>query len=98
MLKSDSLTAARPARPGHGVSSDAMSGQPTPPGAYLSAKEVATLLGVSLRTVRRWIAEGTLPAARLGGVVRIRRADLDRRLDPTAPARPPTRRPSRGKG
>ena len=71
-----------------------MSGQGVTPGEYLSAKEVASLVGVSLRTVRRWIAEGTLPAARVGGVVRIRRRDLERVLTPPSP-RP--RRPTRGK-
>jgi excisionase family DNA binding protein len=35
---------------------------------YLRAGEIARLFGVSLRTVRRWIAEEVLPSVKLGGV------------------------------
>jgi excisionase family DNA binding protein len=38
---------------------------------YRTAAEVALELGVSLRTVRRWVADGRLPAARVGRSVRI---------------------------
>lgn len=38
---------------------------------YRTAAEVADDLGVSLRTVRRWIAEGRLPAVRVGRSVRV---------------------------
>jgi excisionase family DNA binding protein len=38
---------------------------------YLTAAEAAERLGISLRTVRRRIADGTLPAVRIGGSVRI---------------------------
>ena len=38
---------------------------------YRTAAEVARELGVSLRTVRRWIADGRLPATRVGRAVRI---------------------------
>jgi excisionase family DNA binding protein len=38
---------------------------------YLTAAEAAERLGISLRTVRRRIADGTLPAVRIGGAVRI---------------------------
>ena len=34
---------------------------------YLRAGEIARLFGVSLRTVRRWIAEEALPSVKLGG-------------------------------
>jgi len=37
----------------------------------LSPTEVARRLGVSRRTVRRWIKSGVLPAYRVGGVYRI---------------------------
>lgn len=35
---------------------------------YLRAGDIARLSGVSLRTVRRWIADRTLPSVKLGGV------------------------------
>jgi excisionase family DNA binding protein len=38
---------------------------------YLGAAEAAARLGVSLRTVRRRIADGSLPSVRLGRAVRI---------------------------
>lgn len=38
---------------------------------YLTAGEVAERLGISLRTVRRRIADGSLPAVRIGRAVRI---------------------------
>jgi excisionase family DNA binding protein len=47
---------------------------------YLRAREVAELLGVSERTVRRWIAEGTLPSTRIGGARLLAKADLERLL------------------
>jgi excisionase family DNA binding protein len=34
---------------------------------YLRAREVANLLNLSERTVRRWIADGTVPSAKIGG-------------------------------
>jgi excisionase family DNA binding protein len=42
----------------------------------LSPREVAEHLGVTVRTVQRWVAEGRLPATRVGGRVRVRRAAL----------------------
>jgi excisionase family DNA binding protein len=44
---------------------------------YLTAAEAASRLGISLRTVRRRIADGSLPSARIGRVVRIPTAALD---------------------
>lgn len=38
---------------------------------YLTAAEAAARLGLSLRTVRRRIADGSLPSVRLGGAVRV---------------------------
>jgi len=38
---------------------------------YLGAAEAAERLGISLRTVRRRIADGSLPSVRLGRAVRI---------------------------
>ena len=43
---------------------------------YYTIQEVAELLNVSHRTVRRWIANGDLIAHRVGGVVRIAEDDL----------------------
>jgi excisionase family DNA binding protein len=45
---------------------------------YLRAAEIERLTGMSLRTVRRWIAEGTLPSTKLGGARLVARADLER--------------------
>ena len=42
----------------------------------LSPTEVARRLGVSRRTVRRWVAAGVLPAYRVGGVIRIHPEEL----------------------
>lgn len=43
---------------------------------YLSVKEIAALLRVHPKTVRRWIAAGTLPATQMGRAWRIKRSDL----------------------
>jgi excisionase family DNA binding protein len=39
--------------------------------------EVALMVGVSLRSIRRWIAEGVLPASRVGRSVLVRARDVD---------------------
>lgn len=44
---------------------------------YLSAAQVAERLGISLRTVRRRIADGTLPSLKIGGAVRIPASALE---------------------
>jgi excisionase family DNA binding protein len=44
---------------------------------YLSPEEVAALFSVSLRTVYNWIKQKKIPAMKIGGVWRIRRADLE---------------------
>jgi excisionase family DNA binding protein len=43
---------------------------------YYTIQEVAELLVVSPRTVRRWIANGDLIAHRPGGIIRIAEDDL----------------------
>ena len=53
---------------------------------YRTAAEVAAELGVSLRTVRRWIADGELPAVRIGRSVRVPRSAYAGVLDPAAGA------------
>jgi excisionase family DNA binding protein len=54
---------------------------------YLTATEAASRLGISLRTVRRRIADGSLRSARIGRAVRIPAAALDLPLaQPGGPA------------
>ncbi len=47
----------------------------------LSVREAAAYLCVSVPTLRRWIASGELPVARLGRRVVVRVADLQRFCD-----------------
>jgi excisionase family DNA binding protein len=51
--------------------------------AFLRAGEIARLTGVSLRTVRRWIADRVLPSTRVGGARLVATADLNRLLSPS---------------
>jgi excisionase family DNA binding protein len=48
---------------------------------FLDAAQLAQLLGVSRRTAYRWIHDGEVPSARVGGVRRVRRSDLDALFD-----------------
>ena len=51
-------------------------GRPDP--VYLSLEEAAEAMSVSTKTIRRWIAAGTLPAYRCGArAIRIRLEDLE---------------------
>ena len=52
---------------------------------YLRAREIARLLGVSERTVRRLISDGTFPSVKVGGARLVAKADLERVLSPAAP-------------
>jgi excisionase family DNA binding protein len=45
---------------------------------YLSLQTAAQLHDVSVKTIRRRIADGTLPAYRVGQQLRVREADLAR--------------------
>jgi excisionase family DNA binding protein len=47
---------------------------------YLRAGEIARLSGVSVRTVRRWIAAETLPSVKLGGVRLVARETVQQML------------------
>ena len=60
--------------------------------SFLTVAEVANLLKLNQQTVRNWIDAGTLPAVKVGRRVRIRRSDLERKLEEgrTTPA-PPAR-------
>lgn len=49
-----------------------------PPEPLLTIPEIAALFRVSEKTVRRWIAAGDLPAAKLGGQWRIDLKDAKR--------------------
>src|SRR5918995_2999888 len=42
----------------------------------LTPRQVAEELGVTVRTVQRWIADGRLPATRVGSRVRVSRSSL----------------------
>jgi len=42
----------------------------------LSVEDVAVALGVSQKTIRRWIEKEALPHHRLGGLIRIAEVDL----------------------
>lgn len=46
-------------------------------GALLSVADVADVLAVSIRTIRRMIASGELPTVRFGRAIRVRQIDLD---------------------
>jgi excisionase family DNA binding protein len=47
---------------------------------YLRAADIAELTGMSVRTVRRWIADEILPSTKLGGARLVACADLRRLL------------------
>ena len=53
---------------------------PAKPTEYLTRKEVAKLLQVSLPTLANWTKEGRIPACRLGSRIRYRRVDIDKAL------------------
>jgi acetyl-CoA/propionyl-CoA carboxylase biotin carboxyl carrier protein len=46
------------------------------PNDSLTPREVAEELGVTVRTVQRWVADGRLPGTRVGGRVRVSRSSL----------------------
>jgi len=47
----------------------------------LTVAQVATILQMSIRSVRRMIADGRLPIVRLGHSVRVRREALEAMID-----------------
>jgi excisionase family DNA binding protein len=49
---------------------------------FLRPAEIARFTGVSMRTVRRWIAEKWLPSVKLRGVRLVPRKALETRLSP----------------
>ena len=48
----------------------------SPIGVLYSTDEVAAFMGVTPRTVQRWIREGKLPAVVVGGTYRVKREEL----------------------
>lgn len=60
--------------------------RPSGPGAgadpvWLSTAEAATRLGITPRTLYRFIDEGQLPAYRFGRVIRLQQAEVDAFID-----------------
>ncbi len=53
----------------------------TEPITWLSTKEAAGYLGVTLRLLYRFIDEGDLPAYKMGRGIRVQQADLDRFIE-----------------
>jgi excisionase family DNA binding protein len=49
---------------------------------YLRAAGVAQLTGVSIRTVRRWIAKGLIASGKVGGARLVTKSELERLLSP----------------
>ena len=47
------------------------------PGRLLTLAEAARVLGVSIKTVRRFYANATLPIVRVGRQIRVASADLE---------------------
>jgi excisionase family DNA binding protein len=54
---------------------------------WLTVKQAADLVQVHDRTIRYWIRTGKLKAYRVGGRVRISRADLDAMIEPIEPGK-----------
>jgi excisionase family DNA binding protein len=55
--------------------------QRTPPEPYLSRREAAVYLGVSVRTLERWTSDLGMPARKVGGRWLYRRSELDAWVD-----------------
>jgi excisionase family DNA binding protein len=49
----------------------------TPARPWRTQAEAAAHFQVTIKTIRRWVAEGILPAYRVGRQIRIKTADLD---------------------
>ena len=61
----------------------------------LTPRQVAAELGVTVRTVQRWISDGRLPATRIGGRMRVSRLSLEAVRHPEADREPARPRPIR---
>jgi excisionase family DNA binding protein len=65
--------------------------------ALLTVKDLSAWFQVKSATVYVWVAEGKIPALRLGGLIRFRREDIETwlaacQLEPPNPFRPADRR------
>jgi excisionase family DNA binding protein len=49
--------------------------------AWLGTKEAAALLGITLRSLYRFIDEGDLPAYKFGRVIRLKVEDVNRYIE-----------------
>ena len=58
-----------------------MTQKPLDRGQYLSPRQVAERLGVSVKTISRRIAEGELRASKIGRLLRISAADVQRYVE-----------------
>ena len=47
---------------------------------FFSRNQVADIIGITTRTVDRWIGQGTLKRVKVGGIVRIPRTSLEKVL------------------
>ncbi len=52
-----------------------------PADLWLSSKDAANQMGITPRTLYRFIDEGRLPAYRLGRVIRLKTSDVDSFID-----------------
>jgi excisionase family DNA binding protein len=50
---------------------------------WMGTKEGAAYLGITTRTLYRFIDQGALPAYKLGRVIRVKRGDLDTFIEQT---------------
>jgi len=53
----------------------------TPPIQWLSTAEAARYLGITSRTLYRFIDEGQIPGYRFGRVIRLKQDDVDRFIE-----------------
>ena len=64
---------------------------------YLTIKDVSTMLQIKPSTLYVWVAQGRMPALRLGGLIRFRREEIETwlagcQIEPPNPSRPADRR------
>ena len=88
---------AERARAIEAVLSQALAGREpagSPRGEYLTTGQAARALGVSLQTIKNWVAAGHLRAVRLGGRVLVPRGAIQAYLDKLREAQQQTRAPT----
>jgi excisionase family DNA binding protein len=64
---------------------------------YLTVRQAAEQLQVSVRTIYTWLDNGTLPAYKAGGVTRVRADDLESMLKPYPVKHKAAKKGSKGK-